>query len=185
MRGCVVALAEQHREQPGGKIQIIDICSRKQRRVTRSTFAAELQLLVDSVETGKILCYALAEILATEPLAATALTRMEETGSFPLQLEACIDAKSVYDALALAETRAPTEVSLIMVLLGLKEMLHSGCLTALWWISTEDMLADGLNKGCVSRRALLDATATGQWLLQHPLAVHRELSRVHIPARLG
>ena len=83
----------------------------------------------------------------------------------------------------MSETRAPTEVSLIMVLLGLKEILRSGCLSALWWISTEDMLADGLNKGCVSRRALLAAASLGEWILHHALAVHRELATNKIVAR--
>ena len=38
----------------------------------------------------------------------------------------------------------------------------------LWWIDTRDMLADGLNKGAVSRKALLEALTCGRWRVNHP-----------------
>ena len=37
----------------------------------------------------------------------------------------------------------------------------------LWWIDTRDMLADGLNKGAVSRKALFTALMKGVWHVAH------------------
>ena len=37
----------------------------------------------------------------------------------------------------------------------------------LWWIDTRDMLADGFNKGGVSRKALLIALMKGVWQVAH------------------
>eukprot|EP00971_Amphidinium_carterae_P056437 1114969-Amphidinium_carterae.1 len=60
------------------------------------------------------------------------------------------------------DVSVPTEASLILVLLQLRELLMAGALTALWWINTETMVADGMNKGTVKRDALL-ALGAGQW----------------------
>ena len=39
----------------------------------------------------------------------------------------------------------------------------------LYWIDTRDMLADGLNKGAISRKPLLQALKEGVWRVVHPL----------------
>ena len=47
---------------------------------------------------------------------------------------------------------------------------HMACqrIRQLWWIDTRDMSADGLNKGALSRRALLRALTKGEWTVIHP-----------------
>ena len=47
---------------------------------------------------------------------------------------------------------------------------HMSCrrIRTLYWIDTRDMLADGLNKGAVSRKALLKALTQGVWIVVHP-----------------
>ena len=105
------------------------------------------------------------EIMTPHPLSPSQLVVMEETGNLIFDIEACIDAKSIYDSLTPSDTKNPTEGSLIFVLLQVKEMLRSGTLRTLWWVDTRDMLADALNKGCVSREALLVACLAGSWVL--------------------
>ena len=175
MRGAVIALAEQKAEQPGGRIHAIEYYSRKQRRITRSTYSAELHSLIDAIETAKLVTHAMTEIMTPHPLSPSQLVVMEETGNLIFDIEACIDAKSIYDSLTPSDTKNPTEGSLIFVLLQVKEMLRSGTLRTLWWVDTRDMLADALNKGCVSREALLVACRTGSWVLKHASHAHREL----------
>ena len=174
MRGAIVALCERHADQPGGRIQIIDFYSRRQRRVVRSTFGAELNSLIDAYETAKLVAFTVAEL--QDPTMTTVSLRMlEETGKFPIAIEAVVDCKSIFDSLAQSDTKIPNEASLIMLLLSLKEALRAGTLARLWWVDTADMLADGLNKGLVSRRALLETAATGIWKLVHPALAHSDI----------
>jgi hypothetical protein len=178
MRGAIIAIASKEDHHPGGLLHIIEFYARKQRRVTRSTYAAELQALADSIEVGRLIALAATEINRAN-ITATQLYQLEGQGKLALSVEACIDAKSVYDSLRMPETKAPAEQSLIMVLLSIKEMLKAHILKKLWWIHTEDMLADGLNKGSISRNALLHAAHTGEWKLLKTTAQHEE--KVHVP----
>ena len=100
---------------------------------------------------------------ATAPIPR--LREMEESGGFKLPIECVVDCKSIMDSLATDETKIPNEASLILLLLALKEALVNGTIAALWWCDTADMAADGLNKGLVSRKALLELSATGLWTL--------------------
>ena len=152
MRGAVLCIAEAAVSStcPGGKVHIIEYYSRRQRRITRSTFAAELHGLADSLEIGKIIAMACTEI-STPNLTASKLSQLEESGKLSMPIEAVIDAKSVFDSLTVTDIKVPSEASLIMILLSVKESLLSHTLKALWWVDTVDMLADGLNKGAVSR----------------------------------
>ena len=52
-----------------------------------------------------------------------------------------------------------------------------GTISASWWVDTADMAADGLNKGLVSRRALLELSATGTWVLKHAAKAFREAQK--------
>ena len=50
---------------------------------------------------------------------------------------------------------------------------HMSCrrIRALYWIDTRDMLADGLNKGAISRKPLMQALVQGIWRVIHPLVL--------------
>jgi hypothetical protein len=102
------------------------------------------------------------EVLNQAPAAAT-LTAWEEKGQLTLPIHGVIDARSVFDALAADEIRPPSEISLIMMLCGIKEMLRTGVMRRMWWVDTKDMIADGLNKGACSRESLMQLGDTGEW----------------------
>ena len=173
IRGAVIAIVQSIIGSPGGLLHVLEWYSRKQRRVTRSTYSAELNALADAVDFGKLMAMTLSEVLRPFPNARD-LTALEEQGQSLVPLEACVDARSVYDSLKMDELKAPTEVSLIMMLSALKEALLSHGLHKLWWISTQDMVADGLNKGACSREALIALGTTGQWKLMHACLEHTE-----------
>jgi hypothetical protein len=174
MKGSIVALCEQHHDHPGGRLQLVDFYSKRQRRIVRSTFGAELNSLIDCFEIAKLLAITMTELL--DPTTNVARLRvMEEGAGFALPIECVVDCKSIQDSLATPETRIPNEASLILLLLALKEALVLGTISALWWCDTADMAADGLNKGLVSRKALLDLASSGCWTLKHQAKVHREL----------
>ena len=68
MKGSVVGLSEKHVSSPGGRIHMIEWFSRRQRRVTRSTFSAELHSMIDGLETAKVILQAILEIMSPMPL---------------------------------------------------------------------------------------------------------------------
>ena len=177
MRGALIGLMHDEgaaHHHPDGVFNVLEWYSRKQRRVTRSTFAAELQGLIDSLEIGRVIVYTISELLWARATPAQ-LARAGDCGELPVALEACVDAKSVFDALCASETRTPSESSLILVLLQVKEFLRHWVLRSLYWIHTQDMASDGLNKGAVSRHALLAVPMIAEWKLLHSSEKHQEL----------
>jgi hypothetical protein len=180
MRGAVIGITSKAQDHPGGDLHMLEYYSRRQRRVARSTFAAETHALADALELGKLISLAITEIIAG-PSSARDLALCDETGNWSLPLEASIDAKSVFDALSNPDTRTPTEASILVILMHIKESLMTHSLSRLWWVQTQDMLADGMNKGIIAREAII-AGAAGQWLLRHPAISHQESRRVIIPA---
>ena len=182
MRGSIIGLAADNNgsnQQLGGVCNVIDFFSRRQRRVVRSTFGAETNSLADGLEIGKLIAFTLAELLTPNSTAAS-LTRMDETGTLPIVLQAVTDCKSLFDALKSDETQVPTESSLIMILLQIKESLRTGTLDSIAWVDTRDMIADALNKGAIARHDIMEFSRTALWKLKHDYAIHREPSRVPI-----
>jgi Reverse transcriptase (RNA-dependent DNA polymerase) len=165
MRGSITGLAPFQEETPGSILHVILFWASKQRRVTRSTFSSELNSLVDSIDFAKQLAMLMAEILIPQT-SARAIAELEESGRLPLSIVGVIDAQSVYDALKAQELRTPSEASLMLMMCGVKELLRSGTLRRLFWVDTTDMVADGLGKGTVSRKALMELGEYGEWLLQ-------------------
>lgn len=173
----MIVLGELHGDHPGGRVHHIEWYSKKQRRVCRSTFGAELNGLGDGHEQAKVIGFTYAELSSTKTLSAAELCKMDEQGTWPIQLEACVDCRSVFDALCCEEPKKPTESSLIMLLLQIKEQLSVGSLKRIWWTSTTDMLSDGLNKGAVSRSAILRSCMQGSWQLTMDTVFHQDYQR--------
>lgn len=182
MRGAIVSIAEDRPESPGGICNVVEFFARRQRKVVRSTFGAELLSLADALEVARMVAYTLAELLVPNCTAAS-LARMDETGTLPVLLQAITDCKSLVDALAVEETQVPSESSLIMVLLQIKEALRTGTLSSIVWVDTRDMLADALNKGTIARHAIIQFSRSAEWTLQHPYHIHYEPLQVTIPSQ--
>ena len=164
MRGAFICIVENRSQDPGGKLHIIEHYSRKQKRVVRSTFAAEIHALVDSIEHGKLLMYALCEIYFG-PQKPEELIKIEELGRWPIPLDAVVDAYAVFSTAVKDESKNPSEETLVTLVMVLREMLKSGRLNKIWWVHTEDMIADGLNKGSIPREPLLAIAYSGIWQL--------------------
>jgi len=179
MRGAIIAVAETSSTHPGGALHVIEFYARKQRRVTRSTYSAELNAMSDAIETGKLISMCLSELMVQMPLARQ-LIEHEEAGTLPMPMECAIDARSVYDSLIQDEIRPPTENSLVMMLCQIKELMLTHSLRKIWWIDTRDMIADGLNKGACSREGLLALSNNGTWSLQHEARGFAETRHVPI-----
>ena len=183
MRGAVIGRCEDHSDRPGGVMHPLEYYAKRQRKVTRSTFAAETMSLADGVEISRVIAMTFTAILSPRDTMSQLITR-EEQGLMLMPLHAAVDCKSLFDALAADELRVPSEASLILVLAGLKEQLLSHNLRVLWWINTDSMLADGLNKGAISRVALRLFAQTGAWEVVGEMKKFKEVAHRPVqPAR--
>ena len=179
MRGSIIAWSEDRGTNPSCYCNTIDFFSRKQRRIVRSTFGAETNAAADGIEVGKLVAYALAEIVMPG-LTASSLVEMDEAGTLPFRLQLITDCKSLFDNLRCEETAIPTEQSLIMLLLQIKEGLRTGTIQSIVWADTRDLIADGLTKGSIARAALLAFSCTSLWELKHTFELFTEPKKVPI-----
>ena len=101
-------------------------------------------------------------------------------GKLPIKIQAITDCRSLFDALKAEETQIPSEQSLILLLLQLKESLRTSTLQSIVWCDTRDMVADGLNKGVIARRDLLNFSMTAQYTFRHEFAIHSETVKTTI-----
>jgi hypothetical protein len=82
MRGAIIGITSVSASSPGDSgFHVLEFFARKQRRVTRSTFSAELNGLSDAYEFGKLIAMTFSEIIQPYVIAKS-LTALEETGSF-------------------------------------------------------------------------------------------------------
>ena len=162
MRGCILLLVEDRAPaSPCGKVQVVDWFARKQPHVCRSTFAAELHASLDGLNQGLIVQTAVHEV-AHGVAKPSELLDLRQQAKLRPALEACLDARSVFDAVTASTVKVPADKHLFLHVLKLREFLDTGQLRRLWWIDTRMMLADGLTKGAVERDALTSASE-GIW----------------------
>ena len=101
------------------------------------------------------------------PRSARQLAEMQELGQNVLPLDLMIDAKWVYDSVSTPDPKATTDRLMLIHVLKLRELLALRIISRLLWLDTRDMLADGLNKGIVSRDALRRMCTSGRWDISH------------------
>ena len=82
--------------------------SRKQTRICRGTFSAELLSCLDSCGLAMNISLALAEVLSG-PKSSNLLAALLDSGKLSLETELIRDAASVYDAAIALETKCPSE----------------------------------------------------------------------------
>jgi hypothetical protein len=156
---------------PDGQCHIFDGISRRQRRVSRSTYAAEINGAADTLEPAKLVAMIYTEILCGVQTGLQQKERMM-TGNWPIHIELAIDAKSVFDSIVVRDVKIPSEQSLIAILLSIREQITYGLIKYVWWVDTLDMVADALTKGIVPRNEILVLMRTGAWLLKKRFVRH-------------
>ena len=88
--------------------------------------------------------------------AAQALER-RETGGYAIPGALYLDALSVFASVTATFIKTPADNGVLVHCLYLRELLDNGVLKALIWQDARDMIADGLTKGAVDRKALHNA----------------------------
>ena len=131
----------------------LDYDCKGQRRVVRSTFAAELLSAGDTIDKGLLLAQQMHEMLRGQLTAAAARDmRLDGGASVPLILR--VDAMSVCGFVAATFIKAPAEKPLLCHVQFVRGFLDRGVFKATCWIDARDMIADGLTKGAVDRTLL-------------------------------
>ena len=154
MRSGAIILTDKHGLIKGeNTVQLIDFVSKKQSRVCRSTYAAELYSALALIGLAININVGLTEVLSGVR-SATQLADIMEEGKNVIELDCLIDARSVLDSVSAEEVKTPNDKIMLLHALKLREHLDRKQLSRLVWIDTRDMLADGLNKGSISRDAL-------------------------------
>ena len=174
MRSGIIALGDKDGPKIGDNpIQILEFVSKKQTRVCRSTFTAELYSALDVMSLGNLINLALTEVLTGSRTAST-LADVQENGENTLQADLILDAKSVYECVSAADTKTTTDKLMLIHALKLKELLALRISSRLLWVDTRDMLSDALNKGIISRDAIRRASENGIWKVAHNFKLHVE-----------
>ena len=137
------------------KGHLLDYVARQQRRVTRATFTSELQGGCDTVDKGFLILQVLDELASGRSTAAEAIQRREH-GGFAVPGALYLDALSVYASITATFVKTPADNGVLIHCLYLRELLDNNVIWALIWQDTRDMLADGLTKGSVDRKAIHD-----------------------------
>ena len=170
VRSGIIALMSRDGLRIGtNKVQIIECVSKKQSKVCRSTYAAELHSALDLMGLAMIVSSAMTEIL-TGVKSAAELVSIQESGQQALKLFLILDAKSVVSG-AISEEPKSADQSVLLHLLKLREFLGH-VIHAIGWVDTRDMLSDGLNKGIIKRDALRKLAQTGEWTICHEPEIH-------------
>eukprot|EP00435_Cladocopium_sp_Y103_P051132 s594_g15.t1 len=128
------------------EIQVVEFVSKKQSRVCRSTYAAEMYNALDLSGLLFNISLTLCEVLEGTCSADSLAKRFEE-GKLSLESDLVIDAAAVYDHVSHDEARIPHDSTMTIHGLKLRELLQTGKLQRMIWCDTRCMLADGLNKG--------------------------------------
>ena len=153
------------------EIQVVEFVSKKQSRVCRSTYAAEMYSALDLAGLLFNVSLTMCEVLEGTCSAEKLASRFED-GKLSLDSDLVIDAAAVYDHIAHDEARIPHDSTMTIRGLKLRELLATGKLQRMIWCDTRCMLADGLNKGTVDREPLQTAVRDGVWKIDHAVRVH-------------
>lgn len=134
---------------------LIDFQGRSQRKVVRATFTAELLGGCDTVDHGMLLCQAFHHI-ATGTASAREGKVLLEAGGYQVPMVLLLDALGVFASITQSFQKTPADQSVLIHCLYIRQLLTDGVLSALGWVDTRDMHADGLTKGSVDRKGLHD-----------------------------
>lgn len=122
--GLICLVNQDFPVQKANEVQIVEFVSKKQTRVCRSTYAAELHSGLDLMGLLFNVSMTMTELLLGEKT-ADELSSLHEAGNLPLKSELIIDAASVFESAIAPEPRAPNDQPLLIHLLKLRELMSA------------------------------------------------------------
>ena len=169
IRSGIIALTSRAGIAEGmNDLQVVEFVTKKQSKVCRSTYAAELHSCLDLLGTAGTINATMSEILTGAKTAAQ-LADAHDAGTQSLRMDLAIDAMSVWQSVVGEEARCSDQLCMLH-LCKLRECVRS-TVDRFIWVDTRSMLADGLTKGVISRQALRDLAEKGSWLIGQALKI--------------
>eukprot|EP00959_Pyramimonas_sp_CCMP1952_P445941 9336511-Pyramimonas_sp.AAC.1 len=147
LRAAIIGLCEVRGSTPSGCFHVWEYFSRKQAKVNRGTFSAELNNAIEATEYGMLLNGFMMEWLRGAQSAVPLHAAVD--GPCGLDLHLVLDAHSVFAAVTAQEISTPTERQLLYGVRALREHLEGRRLSTIHRVDTRDMLCDALTKGGV------------------------------------
>ena len=158
LRGLVVlVIGESDSATYSGNCHLVDFVVRRQKRVVRSTFSAELNALSDGIETALLIQLILHQVHCGTEATPEQLVHQMDHGQLYPPIDIFVDAKAVFDALVAKDAHPPSESSLYLLLISIRTRIIIRSIRRLGWLDTRDMLADALTKGSAPRMVLMKA----------------------------
>ncbi len=170
LRAAIAILVEIRGNRPSGNFHLLDFYSRKQSRVNRSTFSAELNAMLEAIDLGLVLSCFVTEVLHGTS-SAMEVSKTIRDGTLKTPVHIIGDAHAVFEAVTATEISVPNEKSMLFAVRAVNDYIKNS-LIRVHRVDTRDMLADALTKGSVSRSEILKALQTGKWLIRHPEQHH-------------
>ena len=158
----------QHAVAKPMMIHLLSWTVRKLKRVVRSTFAAELNALIDTIESLLLLQLMLHQCYCGTDESAEELLIKQDYGKLYPPIDIFVDAKSVTEAISAKEVCTPSEQSLKVHLITIRDRLLRGLLRTISWTDTRDMVADALTKGTIER-TMIEDVMKGGLKIQHKM----------------
>ena len=124
---------------------VLNWASRKVTRVSKSTLASESVARVGAVEDAVRIAGWLEELYGPE-ITTKQLIIKQESGGFSTPIDVATDAKALHEVLISPMEPKPSDLGCLLWLKWLRECHQSKVLRKPYWVSTGDMLGDGLTK---------------------------------------
>ena len=158
-----------------GKANLVDFILRRQRRAARSTFSAELNWLVDSIEQMSLVQIALHQVYCGIRQPPEDMIDLLENGGLHPKFDIAVDARALYDAVVAIHAREPQENISKLHFISVRDRLTQGMIRKTHWVDTRDMLADGLTKGGIDRTLLHNVSNSCPFQLTHEALSHSKV----------
>ena len=176
LRGLAAVLEEDDgSSKPSGEndlANLVDFTVRRQRRVVRSTFGAELNGLVDSVEQMLMLQCTLHQIDCGTSQPPEHMIDLLECGKLYPPADFCVDARAAYDAISASDAGELAGSSLKLHLISVRDRATHGLIRKFFWVDTRDLLGDGLTKGGIDRKLLHNCRNDCKYASKHENLMH-------------
>jgi len=171
LRAAIFVIIEVRKGVPGGRMHVLDYYSKKQSRVNRSTFSAELNNLLEASEFAMLIASAVHESMRGVDSIRN-LVRQVDVGDLAIDIHLVGDAHAVWSAIANRTDKPPNEKQLLLTLKAMRSYIETGQICAIHRCDTRDMVVDCMTKGSISREPLLKACASGEWSMKVTEQVH-------------
>ena len=166
-RGSIILLMNDSRSELGGLCHELGKASKTIKRVCRSTYSSELQAACQGLDESQFAAILLEEIFGSE-LSWPELRNKFEKAQLRVPVDVLTDCRSLYDSIVNWDDKKCTETNLFVHVQCLRQDFRSGRCRKFVWVTTRDMVADGLTKGSIGRDALRDLLKHGKLVIREP-----------------